>query len=178
METSAAAADDSRQWHSHIKQWACDYFDSDDVSATKVVPQTDAQFTFQVKWPLGVFNTAPHRRVFNLEHIGHSLRTTLGPLTYVSSASDLDRYIHVSVHPMPRPVIESVKRNIHRTLNTALWRAPEASTRFHVLVWLGALANLAASVVLLHNHWYAYDEPWNGVVEFVTYHVFGSHRHH
>lgn len=167
---------DAERWREQVAAWAETLFDAEEAEATARVPsQPGAALAYGVTWSACGAN-ATH---LDVTEVARSAAEVFGPLARIVECDFKRRTMHFCVMDMP----QSAKQQLMSVIENAeamLGLRKTWSLRRYALLFGVAVLNFGASSLLLHNHWYSYEEPWETPLEFVYYHlpfVGGGHAH-
>lgn len=157
---------ESGKWSDAIEGWISSVFETEHVSVKQIVPENaHAELAFDVSWELHEYS--PKVSVMS---VAESARKVLGPLANIERCDTDAGSMTFTVMRMPPEALarlEEIVQSTKKALDLRLrWPLKTAA-----LFFVAALLYFIVSSVLLHNHWYAYEEPWKGPVEFVLYHL-------
>lgn len=158
---------DAERWRAQIAHWAEALFDSDDVRVTQAVPShAAAALAYEVAWSVND-STTQH---MNLSAVTREAEREFGPLALITECDLRRRTLNFCVLDMPDSAKQKVMSIIEQTEDVLGLRA-RWSLKSYALLFGVSLVEFAVACILLHNHWHAYEEPWETPLEFVYYHL-------
>ena len=170
---------DADRWREHIAQWAEELFNSEHATAEQVVPeQPSAALEYTVTWKRAA-SDSPASLPPDVTTVSHAACETFGPLARIVECDFRKcalRFCVMDMPPSAKQRLASVLSNAERLLSFR----KRYSLRSYALLFGASLVEFSVACVLLHNHWYSYEEPWHTPLEFVYYHLpfFGGGNTH
>jgi hypothetical protein len=182
---------DTEEVRRNLDEWAQQVFATSQTTTTETIAeQSHATTAFSIHWKhaedagrarRGTAPPAAARSSTSVDvtTVALSLRKQFGPLFCVSSYDPKACTLGVYVLPIPTEAIGPIQKRI-MAVHAMLAASANRSFGFHVSMLGVAIGALAISVLLLHNHWYGYQEPWETPLEFIRYHLpfQNSQNHH
>lgn len=148
-------------WSQLYREWLAEYTATPQHSIS--VKQQAASGSYKLQ-----FVVKHSASSLNYAQVSQAMRNRFGPLVELVSCEP--RSLQFGVSQMPEEAakaLSSTFRNATRLIERG------SKKRLALLAFVFFTSNAAAAAFFLYRHWQFYNEPWNGVLEFVKYHMQG-----
>jgi len=148
-----------------IDKWARRVFKTAETTTVEVPSRVP--HTFKVTWKVAS-DTVPSSPKITV--LADSLKVYVAPHAQLTNYSDKECTLVVHVAQLPDEIVTKIKSGIRAKSSAIAWSA-RFPLKFHIGIFIASLSALMLSLLILHNHWHGFEEPWENPLEFITYHL-------